>query len=97
MLLPRPGAALGWEEEGGQVVLEWQSPSGTHWIQYRIGQGFQQVKGSFLAEQRRLVFGPFPQGFWNDLATYNPFRFRVVDAEGRSRSAWIGFEVVAEQ
>ena len=64
------------------------------WIQYRLGTPPLAVRGGFAVEQRRVVFGPIPQGYWNDLATYSPFRLRVVDARGKARSGWVEYEVV---
>jgi hypothetical protein len=41
-----------------------------------------------------VVFGPFPEGFWNDLAGHNPFRFRVVSVQARMRSEWVEFRLL---
>ena len=45
----------------------------------------------------RMTFGPFPVGFWNDLARYNPFRFRVLHPTAERRSEWVEFEIVPEE
>ncbi|RMH16668.1 MAG: hypothetical protein D6696_17700, partial [Acidobacteria bacterium] len=72
---------------------------GTYWLEYRLvgpGTGLAvagPVSGAFPLAQRRVVFGPVPRGFWNDLAAYGPYRVRVIDAAGRRRSPWITFTV----
>jgi hypothetical protein len=91
---PASGAGLEWGDGGGQLELEWTGKGPRFWVQYDIGRGAASVRGTFEVEQTRLVFGPFPRGFWNDLAGYSPFRFRVADPAARRRSAWHSFTVV---
>lgn len=102
--VPADGATLGWEETGGQIRLGWQAgdeePTGRasddapeYWIEYRVGEGALSTRGSFRVEQRRLSFGPFPRGFWNDLARHSPFRFRVLEPATERRSPWTAFRV----
>jgi hypothetical protein len=47
----------------------------------------------FPVEEPRISFGPFPVAFWNDLAGYSPFRFRILDPAGRRRSTWRSFRL----
>lgn len=98
---PTPGSVLDWRATGGQIAFEYRragdaeaGESAEVWIQYRLGTPPLAVRGGFAVEQRRVVFGPIPQGYWNDLATYSPFRLRVVDARGKARSGWVEYEVV---
>jgi hypothetical protein len=93
IVAPRPGAVLEWEAAGGQVALEWTGGGGPYWLEYHLGEGLTSLRGSFQLDQRRVVFGPVPQGFWNDLAVYSPFRVRIVDAGARERSPWVEFDV----
>lgn len=90
---PRAGEVLRWGETGGQVALAWEGAGPAAWIDYRVGDGALRVEGRFQVEQSRVVFGPFPQGFWNDLAAHSPFRFRVLDPERGVRSPWVEFRV----
>ncbi|MEE8523430.1 MAG: PQQ-binding-like beta-propeller repeat protein, partial [Thermoanaerobaculia bacterium] len=87
------GEALSWETTGGQIALAWTGYGEKYWIEYRLSD-LLRTSGSFQVEQQRVVFGPVPQGFWNDLAGYSPFRIRLVDAENRERSAWVEYEVL---
>ncbi len=98
VLRPRPGDRLRWETTGGQVVFEWAGAGeATYWIEYRLGEAPLQIQGSFQVAQQRVVFGPVPHGFWNDVASYSPSSIRIADAGNRQRSPWIEFEVLAVQ
>ncbi len=101
VLEPRPGERLRWDASGGQVVFEWTAAvadppaaGASYWIEYRLGQAPLEIQGSFQVAQQRVVFGPVPHGFWNDVASYSPARIRIADAENRQRSPWIEFEVM---
>ena len=106
---PRAGDRLRWSSSGGLVVFEWTATakpeagatgpiadddSANYWIEYRLGGAPLEIQGSFQVAQRRIVFGPVPHGFWNDVATYSPARIRIADAARRRRSPWIEFEVL---
>ncbi len=71
-----------------------EAPGDVYWIEYRLGDAPLEIRGSFEVAQRRIVFGPVPHGFWNDVADYSPARIRIADAAGRQRSPWIEFEVL---
>ena len=43
------------------------------------------------------MVGPFPQAFWNDLATHNPYRIRIVAPGGALRSPWVEIEIAATE
>ncbi|MEM6705976.1 MAG: sulfatase [Acidobacteriota bacterium] len=91
--LPADRALLRWPEVGGLISLEWnlEEPA---WIQYEVGQGLLSVDGVFRADKPgSIAFGPFPEGFWNDLAGYNPFRYRVIHEELQQRSPWQEFRL----
>lgn len=91
---PASGASLAHAAAGGQIVLEWEGPGTQFAVQYEVGSGATRVRGAFVVETRRVVFGPFPDGFWNDLAGHSPFRFRVVSVRARTRSDWVEFRLV---
>jgi arylsulfatase A-like enzyme len=96
---PSDGSRLGWSDSAGQIALSWEvgedePAEGGAWIEYRVGRGVLQVTGAFAMEHNRIVFGPFPEGFWNDLADHNPFRYRVLWPEREERSPWTEFWLV---
>ncbi len=93
---PRPGDRLRWDTSGGLVIFEWAGAGeATYWIEYRLGEAPLQLRGSFHVAQQRIVFGPVPHGFWNDVASYSPSSIRIADVGNRQRSPWIEFEVLA--
>lgn len=92
---PLDGEALLWRSHRGQLVLQWEGEGASYWVEYEAGAGARAVSGVFTVETPRIRFGPFPKGFWNDLAGYGPFRFRVLDADREERSPWVEFEVLA--
>lgn len=93
ILSPSAGERLRWEETGGQIALQWTGRGESYWIEYRLSD-LLATSGSLQVEQQRVVFGPVPQGFWNDLAGYSPFRIRLVDTVNRERSRWTEYEVL---
>ena len=97
ILQPLPGEKLSYSEGGGQVTFEWRGEGETFWIEYLLGTPPLQISGSFQVAQKRVVFGPVPEGFWNDVAMYSPSRIRIADAENRERSSWVEFEVLPVQ
>jgi hypothetical protein len=91
ILEPAPDTALGWREAAGQIVLAWEGAAGDAWIEYRVGSAPGTVDGVFHADAEPMVFGPFPEAFWNDLARHNPYRFRILVPARNARSAWRTF------
>jgi choline-sulfatase len=93
---PPDGARLSWKEAEGTIRLAW---SGTRhadtpfWVEYEVGSGLLSARGAFAVEETSIGFGPFPVAFWNDLAQYSPFRFRVLDPAAKTRSAWRAFRL----
>jgi choline-sulfatase len=91
VLAPIAQQSLYWAETGGIIELRWRGASQDAFVQYEVGSGLVKVRGMLAVERETLRFGPFPAGFWNDLATHNPFRFRVLDPTNQARSAWATF------
>ncbi len=92
VLRPTDGARLRWEDTGGVVDADWDG-DGPVWVEYVAGDGPLAISGAFRVAAPPLVLGPFPRGFWNDIAAHGPYRFRVVDLAAGERSRWTGFEV----
>lgn len=84
---------------GGQITLDWAGGADSAWVQYRLlGRGARLVggvDGAFRVEQRPVTFGPIPEGFWNDVASYSPVEVRVLDPETPARTRWRRFDVRA--
>lgn len=92
VLRPTDEGRLEWQDTGGVVEVDWEG-GGPAWVEYAAGDGPLAISGAFRVGGPPLVLGPFPRGFWNDVAAHGPYRFRVVDLEAGERSRWIGFEV----
>jgi choline-sulfatase len=92
---PRAGEVLERAATGGEIVLEWDATHPAVLIEYSVGHGVRRVAGHFGASGSRLVFGPFPPGFWDEVGRHGPFRFRVIDAARRLRSQWVEFSLAA--
>jgi len=94
VMTPSNGATLAHAASGGQLVIQWQGQIEASWVEYQVGRGPLKLSGMFEVTATRLVFGPFPEGFWNDLVQHNPFRFRIIDPERQERSPWIEFSLL---
>ncbi len=91
---PRDGATVRFTDQGGQLALAWEGGDGPDfWLDYRLDGPTGAVEGKFALSQRGVVFGPVPEGFWNDLAGYSPYRIRILDEHARARSPWVTFTV----
>lgn len=95
---PAAGTELEWRRTGGQISLRWVLPESFEkppavWIEYSTSGGLAALDGVFQTTGTQIVFGPFPQGFWNDVAGHSPFRFRVIAPSLPARSEWVTFEV----
>lgn len=90
--LPGDDAILQWSTSGGVIGLDWRG-EGAVWIEYEAGSGPLRVTGAFPAGPPPLLLGPFPRGFWNDIAAHGPYRFRVVDIAAGRRSPWVSFTI----
>jgi hypothetical protein len=93
-VLPTDGARLTFREAQATIRISWpgeRREEPPYWVEYRIGSGILSASGAFSLEDPWVSFGPFPVAFWNDLASYNPFRFRILDPAAKRRSAWRSF------
>jgi arylsulfatase A-like enzyme len=93
---PPDGARLSWKEAEGTIRLAWSGSRHADtpfWVEYEVGSGLLSARGAFAVEETTIGFGPFPVAFWNDLAQYSPFRFRILDPDAKTRSAWRAFRL----
>ena len=95
MTRPSGSEPLAWDDTLGLIEAAWTGKAEDYWIEYEIGQGLQAVSGAFAVTQPRLSVGPFPRSFWNDLATHNPYRIRILAPGRRLKSPWVIFEIEA--
>jgi len=97
--LTRPAGTeiLEWDDTHGSIMLEWTGEAEDYWIEYEIGRGLRAVAGAFMVNEPRLTVGPFPRAFWNDLATHNPYRIRIVAPGSALRSPWVELEIAATE
>jgi len=93
ILLPCDDSNLIFEDEEGKVILKWKgNPVIDYIIEYDIGKGDLNMKGSFLVEGNRQVFKPIPKDIWELLYIYNPWKFRVkVKGKEDLKSKWVNF------
>lgn len=99
---PAPEARLEFESTRGTIRIAWdgggESPkAGSFWIEYEASgtlASLAGMRGAFSVDRPEAIFGPFPAAFWNDVAGWAPFRFRVLDPVRSRRSAWIRFELL---
>ncbi len=90
---PAAGATLTWAATGGTIRLVWPATGSTCWVEYDVGEGLTRAEGAFPTTGDGAAFGPFPQGFWNDLAGHNPYRYRLLCPELGRRSPWVEFRL----
>ena len=90
---PSDTLTLRWDETRGLIELGWTGEVEDYWIEYEIGRGVAAVEGAFRVDEPRLSVGPFPQAFWNDLATHNPYRIRIVAPGSELSSPWVEIEI----
>jgi hypothetical protein len=95
LIRPTGSEPVAWDDTNGLIELGWTGEAEEYWIEYEIGSGLQTVSGSFAVNQPHLSVGPFPRAFWNDLATHNPYRIRIVAPGLRLKSPWVVFELEA--
>lgn len=98
---PAPEARLEFGPTRGTIRIAWdggekEARTG-FWVEYEATgtlASLAGMRGAFSVDRPEAVFGPFPAAFWNDVAGWAPFRFRVLDPARGRRSAWIRFELV---
>jgi len=93
LLLPQDGSSLIHENTGGKVEIRWSGDAGLSYIvEYDIGKGDLNMKGSFPVKGNQQVFGPIPKDVWDLLPTYNPWKLRVKAKDRQDLvSDWISF------
>ncbi|MEO6325399.1 MAG: sulfatase [Thermoanaerobaculia bacterium] len=95
--VPAESERLTYDAAGGTIRLSWTGDTRgdreSYWVEYAVGAGLLSARGAFPVEEPGIAFGPFPIAFWNDLAGYSPFRYRILDPAGKSRSAWRTFSL----
>ncbi len=78
ILSPKDQSSIGLQEVNGRMVFSWTGdPDLEYVIQYDVGEGWRNLKGSIPVHGNRKVFGPLPREAWEPLPYWNPYRIRV--------------------
>jgi len=78
ILSPKDRAFIRLQEANGRMVVSWTGdPDLEYVIQYDVGEGWRNLKGSLPVHGNRKVFGPLPREAWEPLPYWNPYRIRV--------------------
>ncbi|MFH1351741.1 MAG: VanZ family protein, partial [Pseudomonadota bacterium] len=83
-------------KEDAQLVLSWTGDEKlTYVIDYDIGKGWRNLKGTIPVQGTRRIFGPLPREAWEPLPYWNPYRIRI-SPYGLEKywSDWIEFSIV---
>ena len=95
LLSPQNREVLRISKEGGHLVLNWTGDKKlTYVIQYDVGKGLRNLKGSIPVQGIRKAFGPLPREAWEPLPYWNPYRIRV-SPYGHEKywSDWVEFYI----
>ena len=96
ILFPTQGDSLRYRGEEYTIQLRWTGePQAEYVIEYVVGHATYHLEGELETSSSSPGYGPYQETFWNSLALYNPFIFRVY-RQGRTdaRSAWVTFHLV---
>jgi len=78
ILSPKDEASIKLQDANGRMVLHWTGgPDLEYVIQYDVGEGWRNLKGSLPVHGNRKTFGPLPREAWEPLPYWNPYRIRV--------------------
>jgi hypothetical protein len=93
ILLPKDGVSINLQDANGRMVLHWTGgPDLEYVIQYDVGEGWRNLKGSFPVHGNRKTFGPLPREAWEPLPYWNPYRIRVAPyGQEGYWSEWVEF------
>ena len=92
---PVDGDTLVYERAERSIHPKWTGdPAIPYVVEYQVGVGAYHLEGTFSVQGSQPRFGPFPREFWNQLALYNPWKFRIWRADApQSKSPWVTFFV----
>ena len=78
ILSPKDESMIWIQKEGGQLVVSWTGDKDLDYvIQYDVGEGWRNLKGSLPVQGTSKVFGPLPREAWEPLPYWNPYRIRI--------------------
>ncbi|MFH0845694.1 MAG: VanZ family protein [Pseudomonadota bacterium] len=64
--------------EKAQLTLRWTGDKNLAYvIEYDVGRGWRNLKGSLPVHGTEKVFGPLPREAWEPLPYWNPYRIRI--------------------
>ena len=99
IIFPVQGDSLQYRGEDYTIQLGWTGdPQSTYNIEYVIGKEAYHLQGVMEQSGSKPSFGPYQEMFWNSLALYNPFKFRVFKKDRPdAKSEWVTFHLVSTE
>ncbi len=96
ILFPTQGDSLRYRGEEYTIQLHWTGePRAAYVIEYVVGHAAYHLEGELEVSNASPGYGPYQETFWNSLALYNPFKFRVYQQNRPgAKSAWVTFHLV---
>ena len=96
ILFPTQGDSLRYRGEEYTIQLRWTGePEAAYVIEYVVGRAAYHLEGELEVSSSSPGYGPYQETFWNSLALYNPFAFRVYRQDDpEAKSAWVTFHLV---
>jgi choline-sulfatase len=96
ILFPTTGDSLYYRGEEYTIQLRWTGESrAAYTIEYVVGYAAYHLEGELEVTSSSPGYGPYQESFWNSLALYNPFKFRVYRQDRPdAKSAWVTFHLV---
>ena len=93
VLFPADGDTFLYADVGKAVSVRWTGPEeAAYTIEYRVGEGNYNVKGSMGVPGTSHQYGPYTEEMWNMLCLYNPWAFRVtIKGQPEVSSPWVRF------
>jgi len=98
VLYPKDQAEIRPKEVGSRLTVSWTGPKDLDYvIQYDVGKGLRNLKGSIPVNGTSKVFGPLPREAWEPLPYWNPYRIRI-SPYGLEKywSEWVEFNIINE-
>ena len=95
ILSPKDKSVIRLKKEKGKMVVSWTGDGSlTYVIQYDVGKGWRNLKGTIPVQGNRKVFGPLPKEAWQPLPYWNPYRIRISPyGVEKYWSDWIEFSI----
>lgn len=78
VLSPKGKQVIQISKMGGRLVVSWTGDKNlTYVIEYDVGKGWRNLKGTIPVQGNSKTFGPLPKEAWEPLPYWNPYRIRI--------------------